>query len=430
MKINDLLARLMGKRIGKHFSYNLTASLLNQIRWFFLVWTATQLLSVGEYGIFTLLVTLIMTAIDLSDLGINASTTRFVAQYHQHRQKENMLMAIWYATSRKCRNAVLIAIILVVGAKPISNLLFLTEDWSYLVAIAASGVVFGLLNGLSTAIYQGKQDFHRIFQIAVYLFVITMVLVFVAYVCHYLSLEGFIWLHILILGISVVFSGWFLRKDIRDSFAYRSQVSRIKGEFNQFGKWMFLWAVFCVLQSRIDLVMLAQMTSTVQVAYYDLAMKYTRPLMMVFSAYGQVLNPLMAGYRNKAELLSYVKQTYSFLWKLSVGLILMIFLAKPLVLLIVGEAYSNSVLPLQIVLAALIFFCWTMPFNTAIYALKKPYVFTIETIVGLLITVVGNYLLLGAYGATGAAMTFAIVQLVSWGIAYGFYLLIMRRGAE
>lgn len=421
MKLKIIIHKLLQGYMGKHFSFNMAANVLNQTRWIFLVWLATQYLSVSDYGVFALITTLILTTIDLSDLGVNASTTCFAAQFFRQKKMALFYGTIFYAIKRKCINCIIAMVILVIFANQISIFLFASDKWAYLVRISSLGVAFGLLNGLNIAIFQGKSSFKLIARIAIGTFVIAGVLVGIFYFGGKWDLGGFIWLYILILGFSMGVTYWFLRRDFSLGLEYRREATKITKNLNNFSKWMVIWAVFSVLQSRIDIIMLAQMTNTTQVAFYDLAMKCTRPLMMVFVAYGQVLTPLMAGYNCIEELKGYVRGTYRFLKILSILLVTSIILAEPILMILIGDQYIKSVLPLQIILFSLIFFVWTMPYNTALNALRKPYVFSIETFLGIIITVGGNYCLLQEYGAIGAAVTFAIVQVVALILSKFFY---------
>lgn len=419
--------KLFNRDLNRFISYNVLANLLNQSRWFIFIWIATQYLSVSEYAVFSLIITLMMTAIDLSDLGINASTTRFIAEFYTQNKRRLYFNTLFYSLKRKGLSIFLAILVLFFFSNNISNLLFQNAHWGFLVQLSALGVGSGLLNGLNLAVLQGKKCFHIVTKIAIYIFVISVLILGGFYVVGYWNLVGFIWIYIIIMGVSLLLSIWPLRKEFFVSIVHYRNTTYIKKEFNTFGIWMFIWAIFCVLQSRIDLIMLAQLTTLEQVAYYDLAMKYTRPFMMIFAAYGQVLNPLMAGCKTIDELRLSVKKTYSFLIRFSLVLLILIVLAKYMIMEIVGIEYGNSIVPLQVIFFSLIFFIWTMPFNTALYALKKPYVFSVETIFGVIVTIIGNYFLLPLYGAIGAAYVFLVVQIASLIISKIFYSVYVKK---
>ena len=416
------------KGFTMNVSYTMVAGVLNQLRWILLVWIATQTLSVSDYGIFALITSLILMAVDLSDLGINASVTRFSAQFFQKKQFNLFSFIIAYAFRRKCINACLAVGIMVLFSKQISQLLFHSNDLYGFIIIGAGGVGLGLFNGLNMAIFQGKQAFAEILKVSIGSFILSIIITGILYLMGKLNLSGFIGIYIFILASSLMLSGWKLKEDYWKGWNWKYESAEIKDEFKKFGNWMFIWAIICALQSRIDVVMLAQMTNTNQVAYYDIAMKYTRPLMMLFSAYGQVLQPLMAGYQNKKEIVFCVKSTYSFLWKMSILLIMGILLANLGVKYIIGIQYLESVIPLRVILVGLIFFIWTMPYNTALYSMKKPYVFTIQSIIGLFVTIGGNYFILTEWGAIGASCVFLFVQFTCLICSIIFYKWYMRKG--
>ena len=99
-----------------------------------------------------------------------------------------------------------------------------------------------------------------------------------------------------------------------------------------------------------------------------------------------------------------------------------ILLAKPVILILFGTKYTQAIIPCQMLLFAIIFYIWTVPFNSALYALNMPYVFTVAALIGLLVTVVGNYYLLGRFGAIGAAVTYIAAQMVGLIVSMVAYL--------
>ena len=131
---------------------------------------------------------------------------------------------------------------------------------------------------------------------------------------------------------------------------------------------------------------------------------------MLVSAYSQVLNPQFAAF-DKSEIKQKIISVTKFIVAITGMIIVAIFLAKPVITIIFGHKYDNAILPARLLLFAIIFFVWTVPFNSALYALNKPYVFAFASFAGLIVTAVGNVILLEKYGAVGAAVTFVFAQI-------------------
>lgn len=398
----------------------MSASIFVQIRSFIFVLIATKALSVEEYGIYTLVMMLVMTAAELSDLGMNSAVTRFSAQYHANKELKKEHDLICFAFKRKFFNAVIVVSLLVVFSKQIA--VFLTGESTYdsMIMISSIGVFFALLNGLNNAVLQGRKLFSQYLKTSLIVFVNSLIIISVIYFFHLITMKLLVIYNIAILAMSFILSYFFLKYDLRDCLKKIKNDEVIKN-FNSFGRWMFLWAILAVMQSKIDILMLSQLTNITQVAYYDIAMKFTRPCLMIVAAYGQVLNPVMASITSKEMLKTKLKTTNKVVLVMSMGIIAVIFLAPYIIEFIFDSKYINSILPLQILLISLVFYIGTIPYNTALYVMNKPQVFSVAAAMGVIITIVGNYFLLQDYGAVGAAITFLFVQLLGFIISYFAY---------
>lgn len=420
------LSRLKQSALVKNFSYSLSANIISQLRGLIIILCTTKLLSVEEYGQLVLVTFLIATVIDISDLGVNTSTTRFVARYFQQHRYKKYLAVLFYSFKRKAIAFGLTAAILTFGAYPIALGIFNDLTLKPYVYISLLGIFFGMFWGLENSIYQGKQYFARLCQIAALTFVLVMALLGLFYLTDALDLGHFVLLNIAITCISFVLGTWYLRRDLRRSLLLRHFTSTIKKDFNAFGNWMLLWSLFVIFKTKIDILMLTHLASTEQIAYYDLANKFTKPVLLIFSSYGQVLTPVLAGLVSYTAIHAKIKHTVKPCLLLSLALVLLILLSPLLIRLIIGDNYAASVLPMQLIFGALIFYVWTMPFNSALFALNKPYVFSIDTATGVLVTVAGNAFLIPYFGAIGASLTLIIVNMTSLGISIYFYYKTIR----
>ena len=84
--IEKIRSKITANGILKYVSYTMSTSLVNQLRSFIFVFIATKSLSVDEYGVYTLILMVIMTASELSDMGMNSAITRFSSQYYAHKE--------------------------------------------------------------------------------------------------------------------------------------------------------------------------------------------------------------------------------------------------------------------------------------------------------------------------------------------------------
>lgn len=404
-----------------NLSYAMINNLVNQFRGLLLIWLAVKTLPVDIYGQLVLITLLIGTVVDLSDLGVNVSTTRFVAQYYQQKKKTEYFSTIYYSFKRKLWAFLGIVIVLLLIPGQLSELFFKDRSLEVYIYLSILGIFSGMFYGLESSIIQGKKEFKKLLYISLCAFAVLGIFIGVVYYFKFLDLKSFFFLNILVTISSFGIGTYFLQDDLKISLRYKKYAYKIKGAFNNFGNWMLVWSVFVIIKSKLDIFMMAHLSSDQEIAYYDLASKFTKPVMLVFNSYGQVLVPELSGLKTIEDVKITLKSTKKFCFIMTIGLVTLFLIAPYLIHLIIGGRYDAAISPLRILILSLIPFVWTMPYNTAFFVLNKPYVFTVDTIIGFIITVVGNYLLLPKYGAIGATITVLCVNLASLIVSLYFY---------
>jgi len=143
--IEKIRSKITANGILKYVSYTMSTSLVNQLRSFIFVFIATKSLSVDEYGVYTLILMVIMTASELSDMGMNSAITRFSSQYYAHKEIKKEYDLICYAFRRKFFSSIFIMVILMIFSQPISKILLGENSYQNLIIFSAIGILFALL---------------------------------------------------------------------------------------------------------------------------------------------------------------------------------------------------------------------------------------------------------------------------------------------
>lgn len=386
--------------------YTLGANLISQAMSFMIVVLVSNVLSVTKYGLYCVLNSMSSFVSDMSDMGMNGAITRFVAEYRSKEDRDNEEAIILYAIKRKIINLAIVFVLLVLFARPIAAYWLHDEKKYYYVYIVIISCAFSLFVGALRAVLQGRQEFKKYFFTVVawnIIWCICIVLITLAGKLDVISsiLSGAISGMInIIISIKLV------------DFPKKKIIVKpeIKNKFNNFGNWMLLWSLFAILQSKLDVFMLASLTTAEEISFYDIATKIMKPILMVVSAYSQVLNPQFASI-DESKIKEKIISVAKFIAAITGMIIAAIFLVKPLITIVFGHKYDNAILPARLLLIAIIFFVWTVPFNSALYALNKPHIFAFASFAGLIVTAVGNVILLEEYGAVGAAVTFVFAQI-------------------
>lgn len=419
------LNRIFKNREIQDSSLVIISNILAQLLNFFVVMIITRVLSVDEYGKYAILNTILSLATDLSDMGMNSSVTKFVAEYYQNDRKYEKTI-ILYAVRKKLCNSALVILLMMCSSRFIANYFIHDESYTVYVAIVSFCIGFTLISSMNKAIFQGRQ-IYKLYLYSIIIDTVTyVVFIFLLYKFNRLNVFSIIISNILRMLISMITSSLMVGINIGEIFSYSIDNQDIIKKFSSFSKWMVLWAIFANLQSRADVILLSRLTTIEQVSYYEVANKLTKPILLVLSAYSTVMNPIYAQLKSKQELKKKVIQTAKFIVFISICLIVACFLSGPIVNTLFGYKYNMSIVPLRIMLISLIFFIWTVPYNSALYAINKPYIFALAAGIGLFINIIGDYAFLPKYGAIGAAMTYFIAQLESFLVAYIAYKKIVK----
>lgn len=409
----------------KNSALVLLGNIISQITGFFVIVIIGRGLSVSDYGIYSVLNNISSFVTDLADMGMNGATTRFVAEYHSKEDYDLESALILYSMRRKILNIVIVFTILVIGARPIAKYMLHDEihyKWVYLVIVTCA---VSLMIGAFRAILQGRQSFSRYFISMALWNIVWWLGIFIINYLGMLDVTTSLFAGVLSGIINLLLCLRFV--DYHQIKKTKSIPDEIRKKFNEFGFWMALWALCAILQSRMDIFLLASLTTTEQVSYYDIAIKLTKPVLMVASAYSQVLNPQFASLNTQAEVSSRIKRLIKYVSLISLFIVACIIIVEPVVFVVFGHKYDSSIIPSRLLLFADGFFVWTIPYNSALYAMNKPFIFTIAAFAGLIVTVIGDLLLLGKYGAIGAAVTFILAQIIGLVVAIVSYNIIKNK---
>lgn len=410
----------------KDSSLILSGNLISQIVSMFVTIIVSRSLSVIDYALYSILNNISSFVTDMADMGMNSAITKFVAEYRLKGEikKENQL--IRYALKRKLINLIIVFFVLTIGARPIAAHWLHDDTLFFCVYLVIVTTAFSLFVTALRAVLQGRQEFKKYFiTVVTWSFIWCGSIMFIEAIGR-LTIFSSVLSSALSGSINLVLCIYLVHLNIHESIPFIKIDKCVKKKFNNFGYWMLLWALFAILQSKLDVFMLATFTTSEEVSYYDIAAKMTKPILMLISSYAQVLNPQFASIpklKIRKKINSIIKPTIL----ISIGIVACIFLVEPIIQIIFGHKYDMAIFPARLLFIAILFYVWTVPFNSALYALDKAYIFTLAAFIGLIVTAIGDYLLLSDYGAIGAAITYIIAQIVGFSVAYGSYITISIR---
>lgn len=183
----------------------------------------------------------------------------------------------------------------------------------------------------------------------------------------------------------------------------------------------FAMSVAVTIYSNLDITMLGFMRDDTEVGYYDVAIKIKVILVNVVTSLGAVLLPRTSYYIEKKlekEFWAVSAKALEFVTALSIPLTMgFIVMSKQCILLLSGEAYLPSVLPMCIIMPTLILIGASNVLGIQMLVpLGKEQIVLYSEVTGAIVDVILNAILIPQYGASGAAVGTLIAELVVLGV--------------
>ena len=188
-----------------------------------------------------------------------------------------------------------------------------------------------------------------------------------------------------------------------------------------------LFAVSCasMVYTNMDTVMLGMIKDTKEVGYYNTAVNVKEVLVSFVTAAGMVLLPRMSSYIEKGmeekfkEI--YKKAIHTMLCAAFPVAVYFIIFAKESITLVSGPAFSNSVLPMQIIMPTVLLIGLTNIIGIQAFVAMGREKDTLHSVlVGVAADLALNSILIPLYGAAGAAIGTFVAETAVFLVQYGY----------
>jgi O-antigen/teichoic acid export membrane protein len=378
-------------------------------------------MSISEYSILAVLLAIITTITDLAGTGYYGALIRYTARYKAEKNQDG----INKLCSTTLANIIVLSILSIVIVCCLSGVLskgLFTKNISGLICLAAFGIPPVFILAFYNSLLQGLQNFTGSFFVTISSTIIKCIFIGLIFFISKMTISQVLWIFILspIVGIFVGFS---ITRDIKINLLNYDKQTLIT--IMQFGKWMMLWSIVNIIQSKLDVYLLGPLSKHDQVAYFDIAQKFISVVLVPFVAYGTVLTPRLAGVLDISSLLKEKKRANKISLLLTLGILICFLIVPWIIQIIFNDKYMNSLLPFKIMVLSLIPFVLTMPYMSALSAMGKSVVFFIMASIGLVLNTILSVFLIPKYGAIGSSISFAILNVLSLPLSiifFNFYL--------
>jgi O-antigen/teichoic acid export membrane protein len=285
------------------------------------------------------------------------------------------------------------------------------------------GFLSSLVSNIISATFQGLKKFAIVNQMAV-LNAVVNIIAFGTYFYYYLQspdenhLYSVLMLFIALAAFNtfVWIARFLLESTVKPDFKIGKKLAKQVIGYSLLG---YASNVLNLLNYRLDLWILHHYSTSTQVGVYSVAVGLAQFFWMIPAPISNVLQPYLNSPDEKKKLQKF--RLFSRINSTLVlgGAIILGLVAPWVVPFVYGAEFTDSVLALQLLLPGIVFSCFSKIFSVMILNSGKVYLNLLATAVGLVITIVLDFLLIPKYGLYGASIAttvtyFSVFVTVYW----------------
>lgn len=355
----------------------------------------------ATFGVFSALVAFVGILSSMGDFGISAALVNFLPKV---KDKREILVSIsfWFQLGVSLIIALLLASLGVANNRIVPG--------SHPVQFTLIGILTGIyiLQGLSLGIFNAEKKFFSSSFVQASDSAIKMGIVAALFFSKKLNIEFALIANIISCTLSIVYGLGRELRNIRPVFP-RAQVT----EIFKFAKWVALSRIFSVAISRIDIIILNLLAGSFETGIYAAASRITLLFALLVSSISSVIAPRFSAFKQKAEVLKYLKKTTLLVIGVCGLMLLTLIVADPLVRIVYGTKYIAAIPVFRAITVAMIPFLLAVITTTPlIYTYNKPSFFARLTIIQVTTIIVLDILLIPQYKALAPAISLAVSNLI------------------
>lgn len=415
MKVLKLRIDKIKKDLNNKFIRNLSIvfseSIITKCLSFISILILSRTLGSEDYGKYSFLFVSIAFMSAFFDFGMENTAVRFFS-----KEKDNNSIFGLYLSIKIIISTIVILILLIFG-KQIFSLMDKSEIVQFLPFLII-GFIGESIFFVNDTYLQAVQKFKMRAIINISRFFTLVLAAFILLLNNAVLLEYVVYLYCLPLLFSFVF--FFKYIDFLRSFLSGGLKKSVVKEMFHYEKWMFLIAVPNNTLGRIDFFLISLWVSYNQIGIYNAAFQLSSIVSFIPLAFGKVLLPKMAEL-NQLEIIDNVKKMIKPVLIISAGMLCLLPLVTPIVPLLLGREYKDSVGILVVMLLSSIIAFAIVPIEQAFYSMGKPMFIT-----------VGKYVQIGAIfflilitvptlGVIWAAISVLVAKIIYGAILIGLF---------
>jgi O-antigen/teichoic acid export membrane protein len=365
---------------------------------------SARVLGPTEFGLFGLVISIIMVIGTIADAGLTYSAIRLIARDLDHDVNKSHVVARAYFRLRVLSGSTMaIAGILMSG--PLAWLLGYPElvpylQWGFLTLFSLS------LSSYPNTVLVALARFRQLGITGILNAVITVAGILALYFSGVLTLGTLVAWNVVLPLVSSIpawlavpheWRPWRLWKV--GGIALRSEALH---ELVTFGKWIGLSLVGTMLVTQGDVLLLGKLSTPAAVGVYSVALALASRLDTVNQSLFTIMMPRASRLTGRANIRLYWRQVALGSGGLAVGLGVLAVIAQPIIIWLYGERYEDSAGLFLALLVVVLFDLATSSLFLLVFPLNRPRLLAAADWLRVAVFGLAGFLLIPIYGAFGA----------------------------
>lgn len=369
-----------------------------------------RLLSISDFGIFSALLSFLLLTVDVADIGIGNSLSRFLPPLKE--KKEKLLDFIKTAFFLQLVIALFLSVAIIFLSSFLAEILFHSRSLNFLLNITAAGIFTVILFNFFQYVFSAQEQFIKVAFGSILGGLLRLIFLALLFFTSLVALTNVLWMQNISFFILLIIAFGLITPRFLAAKATMVDLKKLISFTSYIGIARALTAVV----GKIDVLMLIALRSPSEAGIYAIAAKIISVYPLFSGSFTTVIAPKIASINNHQELKKYLSKVIIATTGLIVSILIFIAIASPFMTTLFGEKSRASIPILRLLLVSMIFFVGSIPaVSLTIYYLRKPQILTVNSILQLIIVVVGNFYFIPTFGSFGPA-----ISLIA---AYGITLL-------
>lgn len=418
----EVFRRGLGSSTFKNTSWSASSWLVNGASGAITSAIFARYLTVPEFGILVLVLSLSNLVSDLSDLGISSSIVRFGSQSIAAGDRDRFRLIASVVFRTKLILGSVVVLLALAFLNPIVSYVFSHVDERITAYFRLSLVSAWTYNvaSISIPVLQAHGNFRLMSFVTTSRYIAKLLIV----VCCMFVVKGWtvslgIWIEIASVLVFLVAGIAALPVKTLSLKMYDHQLGR---EMLKFNRWISLHQIVALIGGRLDVFFIGGLADARALGVFGAASKIAALMNTSMYSYSAVLQQEFSAAPTNAAMQQKRRNSLVVVVLLLLCIGVIGLLAHPIVVLIFGQAFSDSAILLQVMCVGLSCGVAAYPLTATLFALNKSVVFPASTVLSMSVFVVSNIVLIPRLGVIGAAISFSISGAVGLIVAVVFYI--------